>query len=78
MKALTSFPKGSAPGPCGLKPQHLKDVTPGFQEVFEIALGKVMHLMNKAIITPSLKVECWSQPCESLIHCVRAWRDAKI
>eukprot|EP00971_Amphidinium_carterae_P338483 6475844-Amphidinium_carterae.1 len=24
-KALVSFPKGSAPGPCGLKPQHLKD-----------------------------------------------------
>eukprot|EP00971_Amphidinium_carterae_P073354 1450518-Amphidinium_carterae.1 len=56
MRALRSFPKGSAPGPCGLKPQHLKDaVTPGFQEAFEIALGKVMDLIIKGRVPESVR-----------------------
>eukprot|EP00971_Amphidinium_carterae_P224380 4451410-Amphidinium_carterae.2 len=41
--AISSFPKGSAPGPCGLKPQHLKDaLTPGQQELLVTALQHVV------------------------------------
>eukprot|EP00971_Amphidinium_carterae_P225445 4471700-Amphidinium_carterae.1 len=45
-KALQSFAKGSAAGPCGLKPQHLKDaMTPGQMESCLTALHAVMRLL---------------------------------
>eukprot|EP00971_Amphidinium_carterae_P069156 1368783-Amphidinium_carterae.1 len=55
-KAITSFPKGSAPGPCGLKPQHLKDaLTPGQQELLVTALQQVVTCMLQDKVPVDIK-----------------------
>jgi hypothetical protein len=46
LKALNTFPKGSACGLSGLRPQHLKDaVVPGMQDEFARQLCQVVNLL---------------------------------
>ncbi|GAU97087.1 hypothetical protein RvY_08442 [Ramazzottius varieornatus] len=45
LQAVTSFPNGSAGGPDGLRPQHLKDMLRGLRDPASIELACLMTLM---------------------------------
>ena len=45
-KTIRSFPAGSAPGPTGLRPQHLKDaLTPGLREELLRKMTRVAEIL---------------------------------
>ena len=57
LKAIRSFPKGSAPGPSGLRPQHLKDaLAPGWADEVVRELTKLVNKMAQGEI-PSKAAE---------------------
>ena len=47
-KVLRAFPRGSAPGPTGLRPQHLKDaLAPGLRD--EVLRDEVLRQTTKLV-----------------------------
>ena len=71
VKAISSFPSGSAPGCSGLRAQHLKDAfsslrNPALQEQFLCQLGKVVHLLLTGQAPKSLSVYLAAAPLTAL------------
>jgi len=55
-KALTSFGKGSGPGPCGLRPQHLKDaMAPGLRDEVLRQMTAVVNLMARGEVPAEIQ-----------------------
>ena len=55
-KALKAFPRGSAPGPTGLRPQHLKDaLAPGLRDEVLRQTTKLVNLMARGEAPPDVQ-----------------------
>eukprot|EP00971_Amphidinium_carterae_P161645 3204629-Amphidinium_carterae.3 len=56
LAALRSVPAGSASGPCGLKPQHLKDaICPGLQDAFVRELSLFANLVARGEVPEAVR-----------------------
>ncbi len=52
-KAMRSFPKDSGGGPCGLRPQHLRDaILTGFEHEFVRQLAALVNILAKGKVPP--------------------------
>ena len=55
-KAIKSFPKDSACGPCGLRPQHIRDaMVPGFEDELIRQLSALVNLLARGEAAPDAR-----------------------